>query len=205
MRGALIQENLSLQRFLVITCRLMKQQANAELLDFVHNPEIDQVSKYYLAMTDLEKEKSEEAVFFWSFLRTSGLRVHHQFFEDFNFHDGFQIVNEQGQLVYFSSNISLKLRHDLDTVVRTPFDELFERDPFMSKRIMDGFIQLLTGPKTQSYDLSSVPRHVVRQKGFPDHDYTVQFIKAYPVHRKDGHFYGFVLRLNVQEGSSLGH
>lgn len=183
----------------------MKQPANAEILEFVRDPHLDQASKYYLAMTDLEKEKSGEAVFFWAFLRDVGLRVHREFFEDFNFRDGFQIVNSHGQLVYFSTNIALKLRHDLPTVLTTPFEELFERDPFMTKRIMEGFIQLLSGSKEQTYDLSAIPRHVVRQKGFPDHDYTVQFLKAYPVHKEDGSFYGFVLRLDVQEGSLPSH
>jgi hypothetical protein len=75
----------------------------------------------------------------------------------------------------------------------------------MTKRIMDGFIQLLSGSKDQSYDLSAIPRHIVRQKGFPDHDYIVQFLKAYPVHKEDGSFYGFVLRLDVQEGPLPGH
>lgn len=183
----------------------MSQPAKVEIFDFVHTPRQDQASKYFLAMTDLEKEKSGEAVFFWAFLRDVGLRVNHEFFEDFNFHDGFQIVNSKGQLVYFSTNIALKLRHDLPTVLRTPFDELFDRDPFMTRRIMDGFIQLLNGPKDQCFDLSSVPRHVVRQKGFPDYDYTVQFLKAYPVHKEDGSFYGFVLRLDAKEGSLPGH
>jgi hypothetical protein len=171
------------------------------LAEFIYNPTLDQISQYYLAMSDLEREPSGEAVFFWAFLKDLGLKVHHEFFQDFNFHDGFQIVNQEGRLVYFSTNIALKLKHDLPTVLSTPFEELFERDPFMSKRIMDGFVQLLTGPKNQSYDLSGVPKHPVKQKGFPDSDYTVEFKKAYPVHQKDGSFYGFVLRLDVQEVS----
>ncbi|MCE3010070.1 MAG: hypothetical protein LW875_05615, partial [Proteobacteria bacterium] len=93
----------------------MHELVSGEILNFVENPEMDMASNYFLAMSDLEREKSGESKFFWAFLRDVGLRVHREFFEDFNFHDGFQIVNQYGQLVYFSTNIALKLRYDFST------------------------------------------------------------------------------------------
>lgn len=151
------------------------------------------------AYEDLFKDENGQARFFWNFLKEVGLKVHPGFYIEFNPYDGFQLLDQYGRLTYFSLNIAKKLRFTLDHVVQTPFDQLFERDPFITKQIMDVFLKMISGNKAEVYDISIIPKHTVKQVGFPEHDYSVEFKKAYPVHTKDGSFYGYVLRLDVQD------
>ena len=176
-------------------------EANLQLNinDFVYHGVSDTFLKTFAAASsDLEKSIEGEAQFFWNFLKDSNLRVHSEFFEDFQMNDGFQIVDQSGRLTYFSMNIAKLLRFDLEHVLSTPFDELFERDPFMTKRIMDSFFKIMTHHERQVFDLTEIPKHVVRQIGFLNDSYFVSFKKAYPVFIDKGMFYGFVLRLDVK-------
>lgn len=166
--------------------------------DFIHSEITNAYKDVYAAATeDFEKDNIGEALFFWSFLKELKLKVHSKFFEDFQYHDGFQIVDQYGRLTYFSLNIAKLLKFDLDHVLNTPFDELFERDPFMTKRIMESFVKIMSSPRDQVFDLADIPQHVVKQIGFPNDSYTVCFKKAYPVYQHDGILYGYVLRLDV--------
>jgi hypothetical protein len=171
-----------------------------ELQNFVHG-EITEAYKNQTvsALKDLEKNSIGESQFFWSFMKEMGLKVHSDFFKDFQFGDGFQVLDQMGRLTYFSLNIARLLKFDLDHVLQTPFDELFERDPFMTKRIMDSFLKIMASPNHVVHDLTGIPKHEVKQIGFPSDSYYVSFKKAYPVYMNDGTFYGFVLRLDIEK------
>ena len=95
------------------------------LTDFIHG----EASSSYLklvssAYEDLEKNPTGESQFFWNFLKSLNLRVNQRFFDDFQFNDGFQIVDQAGRLTYFSLNIARLLRFDIEHVLKTPFDQL---------------------------------------------------------------------------------
>lgn len=170
-----------------------------KLQDYIHGELTDAYkNQVFAALNDLENNPVGESQFFWHFMKNMGLKVHPDFFKDFQFGDGFQIVDQMGRLTYFSLNIAKLLKFDLDHVLQTPFDELFERDPFMTKRIMDLFLRILAGPNKDAFDLTVIPKHEVKQIGFPNDSYYVSFKKAYPVYLSDGTFYGFVLRLDVE-------
>lgn len=167
-----------------------------------------EIRKYYQNLTnlshnlaavyeDLFKEENTQARFFWSFLKKVNLRVHPGFFVDFDSHDGFQLVDLQGRLTYHSLNVATKLKFTLEEVLEKPFDELFERDPFVTRQIMNVFVEIISSQEMRVFDLSAIPQHRVQQKGFANSDYLVKFKKAYPVKNQDGTFYGFVLSLNV--------
>lgn len=170
-----------------------------DLKQFIHGEISGSYREIYaMAYEDLDRNPRGEAQFFWNFLRSLNLKVDQRFFEDFQYNDGFQILDQMGRLTYFSLNIAKLLKFDIEHVLSTPFDQLFERDPFVTKRVFECFTKIMTSPKREVCDLDDIPLHVVKQVGFPDHSYTVAFKRAYPVYTSDNVFYGFVLRLDVK-------
>ncbi len=173
----------------------------SEIEKFCRNPEalrglVGEAYKRTLeASGDLLNEKFGRAEFFWSFMQKLGLELHPDFFKDFTLDRGFQLMDARGHLVYFSPNIAKFLKFPIDHVLQTPFENLFRRDPAISEMITERFIHgLQTGDVT---DLARIPKHTVQQIGYEQFDYSVEFIKAYPAHFRDGVLYGFVIASNV--------
>ena len=167
--------------------------------DFLHDQIGTEFKLSLTAQKDLEKNEGHgESQFFWSFAKKLNLKMGPEFFEDFDVNDSFQLIDQYGRLTYFSFSIARLLKFDMDHVLNTPFDELFQRDPFTEKRIMEKFMSIVESPQLSVFDLTDIPVHVVQQKGFPLDSYSVALKKAYRVYQGNGQPYGLILRLDVK-------